>query len=213
MLNWKKERCSESPHTGNWLCGIFLESNDPLKMCLLLPILFLYTSVHHMFSMFVVAFSPLYTPNNESFAEMYLKTKVQTAEWKPSETLAPLKLISLGKFHKNSPEKKTHRKMLNLFDFVFLRFTFFRLQSMAVYMRILVGIFILAAFKLMMCRYECRKKLNFSLFWWYLNFPRIQLNTWSAIVQILKGKNVESDTFDVFFNTIKLCSNIAFVWH
>lgn len=108
MRNWKKESWSESPHTGNWLYGIFLKSNDPLKMWSFLAILFLHTSVHHMFSIFVVAFSPLYAPSDESFAEMYLKTKVQTAEWKPSETLAPLKLISLGKFHKNSPEKKKH---------------------------------------------------------------------------------------------------------
>lgn len=119
MRNWKKETWSESPHTGNWLCGIFLESNDPLKMRSFLAILFLYTSVHHMFSILVVGFSPLRRIICRNVSEN------QNAEWKPSETLAPLKLISLGKFHKNSLEKKTHRKMLNLFDFVFLRFTFF----------------------------------------------------------------------------------------
>lgn len=73
MRNWKKETWSESPHTGNWLCGIFLESNDPLKMHSFLAILFLYTSVHHMFSILVVGFSPLRQTTNH----------LQKCIWKP----------------------------------------------------------------------------------------------------------------------------------
>lgn len=104
--------------------------------------------------------------------------------------------------------------MLNLFDFVFLRFTFFRLQSLAVYMRILVGIFILVHLNWWCVDTNTEKTRLFFFFvgciWIFRGYSLIH---GQQSCKYWTKKNVESDTFDVFCNTNKLCSNIAFIWH
>lgn len=122
-----KKSSNENLHTEKWLCGFFLESNDPFKMCSFFVAAFFSSSLSfhtlacHMHMAFNFHFGCFQSfkyriPLNELFVKMYSKTRAQSENHPKSP--APLKLISLGKFHKDSPNART----LQSVEFVWLCF-------------------------------------------------------------------------------------------
>lgn len=190
--------------------------------CLFSSFLSLHTLACHMHMAFNFHFGCFQSfkyriPLNELFAKMYSKTRVQSENHPKSP--APLKLISSGKFHKDSPNART----LQSVEFVWLCFLFnLHFFPFAISSHLHIDsrwCFYQLHLNWWCANTQIEKKSTgidgFSLV--VLEFYGIQL-TWSAMMEKTDEKNSNPiQTIRVHFmcvsNLNKMCLNIALtIW-